>query len=56
VRWKLFFDQLDMEMAGKPSHPVNYFDAELRWANDTNTYTTIPRGNYLDVIKEIRLF
>ena len=30
VRWKLFFDQLDNEMAGKPAQPVNYFDSRVK--------------------------
>ncbi len=34
VRWKLFFDQLDNEMAGKPAQKIDYFAAELKWANE----------------------
>jgi alpha-N-acetylglucosaminidase len=55
VRWKLFFEQLDNEMAGKPAQKIDYFETELRWANETNSYTTKPKGNYLKVIKEIFL-
>jgi hypothetical protein len=55
VRWEMFFEQLDNEMAGKPAQKINYFEAELKWANGTNSYSTIPKGNYLKVIREICL-
>lgn len=55
-RWKLFFEQLDNELAGKPFKEVDFFAMEVKWAKQQNIYTTTPKGNYLEVIKEIVAF
>jgi alpha-N-acetylglucosaminidase len=55
-RWELFFEQLDNELAGKPSIGVDFFAMELKWSKQYNSYTTIPKGDYLNVIKEIIAF
>lgn len=55
-RWKLFFEQLDDELAGKPSKEPDFFTMELNWARNQNLYTTIPKENYLELINEIISF
>lgn len=52
-RWQLFFEQLDNELAGIPFKEVDFFAMELKWAKQQNVYTTTPKGNYLEIIKEI---
>lgn len=52
-RWQLFFEQMDNEMAGKPTVEVDYFAMELKWANQLNKYSTKTKGDYLQVIKRV---
>jgi alpha-N-acetylglucosaminidase len=53
LRWKMFFEQLDNELDGKPVQKINYFATELTWALGKNSYPVKTKGNYLRVIKKI---
>lgn len=55
-RWRLFFEQLDNELAGRPFKEVNFFAMELKWVKQQNAYATKPKGDYLEVIKEVVAF
>ncbi len=55
-RWNLFFEKLDNELVGKPSKEIDFFTIELNWAKQSNTYTTIPKGNYMEMINEMVSF
>lgn len=55
-RWKLFFEELDNELAGRAYKEIDFFAMELKWAKQQNVYVTTPKGNYLEVINEIVAF
>jgi len=52
-RWKLFFEELDNELSGKPAKGIDFFTLELNWAKGLNAYTTKPMGNYMELIEKI---
>jgi alpha-N-acetylglucosaminidase len=54
-RWKLFFEQLDNEMADKPSKKIDFFSLEMSWCNEKKTYSVVPTGNLHQVIEKVIL-
>ncbi|MDD4991831.1 MAG: alpha-N-acetylglucosaminidase [Paludibacter sp.] len=55
-RWKLFFDELDMELAGKIFKELDYFSTELNWVKQQQKYSTKPVGNYVELIRKINIY
>ncbi|MES2773224.1 MAG: alpha-N-acetylglucosaminidase TIM-barrel domain-containing protein [Bacteroidota bacterium] len=55
-RWKIFFEQLDAELNGKQPAAIDFFEMELSWAKKQNLYPTSPKGNYMELIKNVKAY
>ncbi|RZK47332.1 MAG: hypothetical protein EOO87_22125, partial [Pedobacter sp.] len=52
-RWKKFFEQLDREITGIPARKIDFFAMDLVWVKQRNSYATLPKGNFLELINKV---